>query len=788
MDTFWKHKEITYKYDLIGEEVKRVFYNFLKYFNPENVFFSKKTNSENFFQISKNISQKNSSKIYINFEDLVQFSDELSDIIQEQYVRVELYIRNSIVEFVKRNFNKKLACREYLISFYNIPNKKKFKYVNSEILNKLISISGVVTRLTETYPKLLFATFECSNVSCNFKAWHVVQNFSYIEPKVCTICGNSNWTLIPKDSIFADFQKLRIQEINQKFNKGQNLRTLDLYLRDDHAEIIKPGDRFIFTGSLIVLSTNKLSSQINYRYYSFDNDLFFKSFENSVKNQQSNFCFLVSHLHSYDHNSFKRSIYKKKFSKAIIHLPLFSRRERDVIFNIRNKTMLLANCVNSFDVNDIGNEDLKIAILSMFIGGVKKCIVPEVNLRKNLNICIIDRLSPIKNSLLSNLFKFFPRTLYVNGQNSTAAGLTASTFKDWETNETFIEAGALLFSNKGICFIDNYNKLNQKCQILINDVIERQIISVFKFGMKATIKAETSVLATVQSAIKKNFGSKKQTMSFLFNNFNYSRFDLFFFISDSCSESKDYQTSINIISRNFKKNYNNSLKKYVDDIRFYLCFVKLMKPLIKKKCQKLIINSYRFLRKHFSVSVTYLYKINIRQLESLIKLSEAFSKFFLNLFIEEFHVKAAIRLITFSLLLYDSSKYVLLYNIGPLNLRKENDYNLSGFYSCKKSKTNLIKKNIAINFKEFHLIHKHIVEELDTLKMTGTVGISLKKLLLRLIKIPVLVPEKNKRINQLIKFAMILKYLIFKRRTLYVIQCCHKHSKNYNINLICLNQ
>jgi DNA replication licensing factor MCM6 len=56
-----------------------------------------------------------------------------------------------------------------------------------------------------------------------------------------------------ENSIFVDWQKVRVQENSEEIPSGSMPRTLELILRNDEVEKAKAGDKCIFTGTLIVV-------------------------------------------------------------------------------------------------------------------------------------------------------------------------------------------------------------------------------------------------------------------------------------------------------------------------------------------------------------------------------------------------------------------------------------------------------------------------------------------------------------------------------------------------------
>lgn len=75
-------------------------------------------------------------------------------------------------------------------------------------------------------------------------------------------------------------------------------------------------------------------------------------------------------------------------------------------------------------------------------------MTPEgINLRGDINICIVGDPGTAKSHFLRYVVGFLPRSVYTSGKSSSAAGLTASVIKDEETGDFTIEAGALMLAD-----------------------------------------------------------------------------------------------------------------------------------------------------------------------------------------------------------------------------------------------------------------------------------------------------------------------------------------------------
>ena len=138
--------------------------------------------------------------------------------------------------------------RYFQIGYYNLPQINKIRDLKVMALGRLMSIHGTVTRTTEVKPELLLGSFKC--LECGALSGNMEQQFKFTEPIRCVNdkCMNrSKWEIINSDSVFIDWQKLRVQEHSGDIPAGSMPRSIDVILRGEIVDTAKPGDRTIFT-------------------------------------------------------------------------------------------------------------------------------------------------------------------------------------------------------------------------------------------------------------------------------------------------------------------------------------------------------------------------------------------------------------------------------------------------------------------------------------------------------------------------------------------------------------
>lgn len=181
--------------------------------------------------------------------------------------------------------------------------------------------------------------------------------------------------------------------------------------------------------------------------------------------------------------------------------------------------------------------------------------------------------------------------------------------------------------------------------------MEQQTISIAKAGVRATLNARTSILAAANPNGGRYDRSKSLQLNVNLSAPIMSRFDLFFILVDECNEVIDYAIARKIVDLHSNITEGVDVKYTTEEVLQYITFARRFKPIISKEAADVLVRNYNNLRVRDSSGTSRsTWRITVRQLESMIRLSEAMARLEISDIVYPRHVNEAYRLLNKSII------------------------------------------------------------------------------------------------------------------------------------------
>lgn len=471
----------------------------------------------------------------------------------------------------------------------NYTVQKGLREINADLIDKLVSVSGMVVRSSEIKPLAKKIAYRCTN--CNTVTEAQLKGLVLKKPQKCNACSEKELEMDPENSLFIDFQMVRLQELPEDLPAGQLPHYVEVTVMGDLVDQCRPGDRIILTG-IIRIEQEQLAPQAKTSLF-------------RLRMEGNNIEFLGGRAGSKDTRSVERM--------------MISAEDERQIRAIAVKPDAYEKLIASFAPHIYGHEVIKESILLLIVGSVTKKLDDGSTRRGDINVLLVGDPGTAKSEMLKFAAKIAPRGLYTSGRGSTAAGLTAAVIRD-KSGIMMLEAGAVVLGDQGLVCIDEFDKIKPEDRSALHEVMEQQTCSVAKGGIVATLNARTSILSAANPIYGKYDPYKNITENVNLPVPLLTRFDLIFIVRDMPEKEKDNLIASHILE--IHKDAEHAAKPAIELDLFskYLSYSKQGEPMLTPEAIDIVRSYYMDMRK---VESEGMITVTPRQLEGLVRLATA---------------------------------------------------------------------------------------------------------------------------------------------------------------------
>ncbi|VDP20186.1 unnamed protein product [Schistosoma margrebowiei] len=601
------------------QEIKNRFKAFLRTFLDEN---DRNVYAERIVQMAR----ENKHSLHIDYQHLASAEQVLAYFLPEAPQHVLEIFDEAAREVTLTRFPRydRITNRVH-VRINDLPLIEDLRCLRHFHLNQLIRTCGVVTSSSGVLPQLSVVRYNCTKCGCLLGPFVQNQTGSEVKPSTCPDCQSGGpFELCMEQTVYRNYQRITIQESPGKVPAGRLPRSKDAILLDDLVDSCKPGDEIELTG----VYTHSYDGSLNTKHG-------FPVFATVI---------LANNVVRKDDKVAVGTLTDED-TRAILKL---SRDERigDRIFA-------------SIAPSVYGHEDIKRGIALALFGGEPKNPGGKHKVRGDINVLLCGDPGTAKSQFLKCVEQLAPRSVFTTGQGASAVGLTAYVTRSPMSREWTLEAGALVLADRGVCLIDEFDKMNDQDRTSIHEAMEQQSISISKAGIVTSLQARCTIVAAANP-----IGGRYDPSMTFSDNVDLSepilsRFDVLCVVRDAVDPIQDEMLARFVVGSHMRHHPNMTLEERValndqlaergvprsgsyELLKKYILYAKdRIHPKLNQMDQDKVAAAYADLRRESMVTGSL--PITVRHIESVIRLSEAHARLHLREFVNDDDVNMALR-------------------------------------------------------------------------------------------------------------------------------------------------
>ncbi|KXZ44931.1 hypothetical protein GPECTOR_60g708 [Gonium pectorale] len=492
--------------------------------------------------------------------------------------------------------------------------------VKATNLGQLVRVRGIVTHVTDVKP--LVSVVAYTDPETGFEVYQEVtgRTFKPLDndsKERSKVNRKMQPVMETRGSKFVKFQEARLQELAEEVPEGATPRTLSVHLLGEVTRSMKPGDDVTITGIFL-------------------------------PEQYTGFRAMRAGLLMSTYLEAHTVVQSKRQYGSAFEL---SEAEVAAIEALGEGGDVYGRLARSIAPEIFGMED---ALLLMMVGGQTRVFPDGLKLRGDVHVCLMGDPGVAKSQLLKYVSRIMPRAVYTTGKGSSGVGLTAAVLRNQVTKELVLEGGALVLADKGVCCIDEFDKMEEGDRTAIHEVMEQQTVSIAKAGITTTLNTRTTILAAANPAYGRYDRRRSPSENINLPAALLSRFDILWLLLDESSKELDTRLAQHIVKLHVlgrapapdtSESDPSTAPVPLRLLRAYIGQARQYEPDVPEQLTEYIASFYAELRQMekaaLGAAATY---TTPRTLLSILRLSQALARLRFSTLVEQSDVDEALRL------------------------------------------------------------------------------------------------------------------------------------------------
>jgi len=463
--------------------------------------------------------------LYVDWSELYRFDPDLADDFRAHPREFQEYAEEALR---LSDLSGDVRLGQANVRITNLPETTNIGAIRADHRGQLVTIPGTVRSASSVVSHPTQAAFECQRCGTLTRIPQQVfpNDSSLQEPPECQGCERKGPFRLNNDqSEFVDVQRFRI-ESHLANRATKTPESIVLVAKDDIVDTVQPGDTVRVTGVITLVDPTdgrpQLDATISDKYIAV-------------------------------------SSFTELKSNDIIDI---KEKDKRTIIQLSDDTAIYKHFTDSIAPHVPGHEQLKLAVALQLFGGVKKQLPGDTVVPGTIHLGIAADPGTFTTEILEYASRLAPKSVSVNGTDTTQAGLTTAAYKssagtkNWE-----LDAGALVLADDGVAALTRIDQLSPEAQAALHTVMRDQEVNASKGTATQTLPAETAVLASMNPKYGRFDQYEPIAEQIDLEPALISRFDLLFTVTDQPDVDEDQQIAEHVLKTNHAGELNTHHKE-----------------------------------------------------------------------------------------------------------------------------------------------------------------------------------------------------------------------------------